>query len=500
MPPSCRAAALSAAVAAHAPAGARADACSDAQHASGCSPGGGCVKCMASLPCCEPPCTRAQDLAFCHGAPAPPAPAPGPAPGTVRQVLQYGKYYSADGDRTINTYNLFSPPDIPDGETRPIFIQFHGGGYTSGAASSDCGEECMLHVAQGFHYASVNYRLVGQYYYYDNSTGGRAEEEFIHAAEDGSLTLDTGGAVMSESAAIVGRTEFITKCLYDAAQMLEHLIGGAAGLHVDVHRIGLTGSSAGGGEINYLMWTYHALGNNAARYTPLSLVYTAAQLDIPVDNMLDAAYGLWADDVGDGTHLSDILQAADCASIVGNMYCDGGRMAGKYEWPARMMCNQTWHDASVARYCGGAFAGATLGELRATQVFPNATAQQRGIATLSSASRQMLAHQPRGARIYVANQRNGTDAMSVIHSALYARAYARVAARAGVDYVVYHADYAGMTADDTSAERFAAAGTTWNYRSSFDFLDAPGVAAAARTSAAEKLLFNCLAWGASCAA
>ena len=87
------------------------------------------------------------------------------------------------------------------------------------------------------------------------------------------------------------------------------------------------GGSAGGGEIHYLTWVYHALGNNAERYTPVSMVYTMAQLDYPVQNMLDKVWGLWVDDVGAETKLASILSFSDCGMIIGNPWCDPARCA-----------------------------------------------------------------------------------------------------------------------------------------------------------------------------
>ena len=124
-------------------------------------------------------------------------------------------------------------------------------------------------------------------YFYDRADPAQAgaflptEQEFIHAAADGTLTLDTTGRVLSSYKVHAGRTEFNTICSYDAAQALEHLITHADQLQVDVHKISTTGGSAGGGEIHYLTWVYHALNNNAARYTPVSMVYTMAQVRLP---------------------------------------------------------------------------------------------------------------------------------------------------------------------------------------------------------------------------
>ena len=133
-------------------------------------------------------------------------------------------------------------------------------------------------------------------YFYDRADPAQAgaflptEQEFIHAAADGTLTLDTTGRVLSSYKVHAGRTEFNTICSYDAAQALEHLITHADQLQVDVHKISTTGGSAGGGEIHYLTWVYHALNNNAARYTPVSMVYTMAQLDYPVQNMVRSRF------------------------------------------------------------------------------------------------------------------------------------------------------------------------------------------------------------------
>ena len=150
-------------------------------------------------------------------------------------------------------------------------------------------------------------------------------QEFIHAAANGTLTLDTTGRVLSDYKIRRGRTEFNTKCSYDAALALENLLASADTFGVDPHRISTTGTamfalatrplpchvhssplrftakragvqraamaqgaaevwarvlnhahavlhggtmhtraggSAGGGEIHYLTWVYHALSRD----------------------------------------------------------------------------------------------------------------------------------------------------------------------------------------------------------------------------------------------
>ena len=85
------------------------------------------------------------------------------------------------------------------------------------------------------------------------------------------------------------------------------------------------------GEIHYLTWVYHALSKdgvpNAKRYTPRAMVYTMAQLDYPVQNMLSSVWGLWAGAVGGDTPLTEILAhtEADCGMVVGNPWCEADK-------------------------------------------------------------------------------------------------------------------------------------------------------------------------------
>ena len=105
--------------------------------------------------------------------------------------------------------------------------------------------------------------------------------------------------VASDYKVRVGRQEFNTKCSFDAAAGFEDLLSRASTFGLDVHRVGFTlgfgltnpnpnpnpkpkptpnpspkqvgftGSSAGGGEMHYLSWTYRALERNWRRYTPV---------------------------------------------------------------------------------------------------------------------------------------------------------------------------------------------------------------------------------------
>jgi hypothetical protein len=214
-------------------------------------------------------------------------------------------------DYSAQTYYIFSPAHIPVGTKLPVIIQIHGGGFTGGAPFSEITQEIAAYLDNGFHFVSVGYRLVATKYYYAVANGGNVtdtsgnlEEEYIWAgpatpphaavsAPDGFLQLDTGGplgggpmylsdyrvhAGVSSTCTIaplngqkrslarstypqtkrlravvlllIQRTEFNTKCSFDAAQALEHLIMHADQLQVDVHRIVTTGGSAGGGEVS----------------------------------------------------------------------------------------------------------------------------------------------------------------------------------------------------------------------------------------------------------
>eukprot|EP00912_Choanoflagellata_sp_UC4_P000479 UC4_evm4s296 len=208
----------------------------------------------------------------------------------------YGPYFAKrpDGseDAECNSFYLFSPPEFDPsrGKKLPIMIQFHGGGFTGGSASSSLSPEINAYISNGFHYASMDYRMVATKYYYKNRNGTEMEEEFLHVNSSGHIWRDSSGMVMSDYKIKIGRQEFNTKCSYDAAVGLEYLLSIADKFGIDVHSMAFTGGSAGGGEINYLTWVYHAF--DTTKYTPRSMVYTMPQLDYPVQNILDRVWTL----------------------------------------------------------------------------------------------------------------------------------------------------------------------------------------------------------------
>lgn len=429
------------------------------------------------------------------------------APHTVHPV-RYGKYWSINPQTNqtswaASTHYVFLPGG--GNGSLPLVVEYHGGGFTGGSASSRVTAQIESFLSNGIAYASMDYRLVATKYYYGEGAD-RREEEFIHAGADGRLTLDTTGKVLSDYKVRVGRQEFNTKCSFDAAAGFSDLLDRAPGFGIDVHRIGLTGSSAGGGEIHYLSWVWRGLDANWRRFTPLAMVYTMAQLDYPVQNILDRVWGIWADDVGNETKLDLILRPDenDCAMIVGNPWCASSTGA------QTDLCNRSWHDASMARFCGAGgerMGSTTLRELRENQVWPLETEHDRGIARLWNNAENIAAFRarpdvPRSRFwLYVYNPLNGTTGMQVVHNALYARRYAAVAEAAGLEFVSYYPDYAEMRASDRASERLRLHdGTVLNLRESFDWRGAAGVNLSVPASAEEQTLFFCLALGVECSA
>ena len=423
----------------------------------------------------------------------------------------FGKYFSLDAGGSPSTvdqsYYLFLPtvPPADGGASYPVVLSYHPGGFTGGAPSGDCDADvCASLLDRGIAFASMGYRLDGARYYFcpDGSTAcaaaDRREAEFIHVREDGGFALDAARTLASYEVA-VGRQEFNGQAAYDAAAGFEHLL---AHPKIDAHKVGLTGSSAGGAALNYLAWVWHALPGNGARATPRALVYTMAQLNYPVENTLDVEWRVWADDLGYDAKLADIVDLEDCYAIVGNPCCGGDMIC---QGAAVNLCNMTWHNATVARYCtADAYATATVGDLVETQVWPTETAQQRGLAKLWYAQRNMAgaaAHYNLTATpfyVYVANRLNGTVHMEVVHHAVAARAYAKAAAAAGLRYVSYYTDYAHMTADDAGDARFAVGSDVYNYKSNWDFVARTGVAPLGRVSVAEQIATFCFAFEQTC--
>merc|ERR1712007_91030 len=86
--------------------------------------------------------------------------------------------------------------------------------------------------------------------------------------------------------------------------------------------------------------------------------------------------------------------------------------------------------------------------------------------------------------------------MDVVHNAMHSRNFAKFAQKAGVNYTVYYTDYNGMTADDAGDKKFS----KWNYNSSHDWVEQPGVGSVGRASAQEQQLYFCMMFGLECSA
>ena len=127
-----------------------------------------------------------------------------------------------------------------------------------------------------------------QTYFFRNETGLH-EEEFIDIDATGALHLNSSRP-LSSYRPHTGSQEKVTKCVFDATQAINFLIAHAAELAIDTSRVGFMGQSAGGAEINYLSLVYPFLSPHP-RYVPRSLVYTNAQLDLPIPLLDQGCFG-----------------------------------------------------------------------------------------------------------------------------------------------------------------------------------------------------------------
>jgi len=421
------------------------------------------------------------------------------------RTINFGVYwtYSSDtgqGYSDCNQMYLFSPTNLTG--PAPIVLDFHPGGFTSGSPEPYCDDTCEQFMNAGVHWASVGYRLTENEYFYCpdgsyNCSTTYKEAEFIHVDETGALSLDTTGLTMSDYSVVTGRYESITQCQYDAAQAMEYLIKNTVELNVDVHRVGLSGSSAGGGEINYLAWTYHNL--HPTRYTPVSMTYQDAQLNYPVGETLDKAWELWEDAMGPDMLVSKVVDADQCESWLGNPEC--------LESTPILVCNQTWHNSVVQAFCGAPqWGNITLSDVRNSPLtrWRGETVQQRGLEKLWYTSRNLAAaNRTTPMYMHILNKLNGTGGMDLPHNAVYARGYAKYAKRAtGVKYAVYYSDYQGIQDADVSKQRFdvsiGRSNVTLNYVSNFDLLSIPGMANVTRSQADEQFLLHCHAFNIAC--
>ena len=431
----------------------------------------------------------------------------------VTRAIVYGKYLRRESDGNLdsspNTLYLYTPATsataTPPAPATPFVVQVHGGGFISGAPFSTLTPAIEAYLDNGIAYASLGYRLVGQTYYYHNGGNRSAallEEEFVDVDEAGALRLATDGALLSDYAVATGNQEKITKCIFDTVCALELLLTRANELCLDVARVGFEGGSAGGAEINYLSMVLPFLNSSSGglrhTYVPRSLAYTMAQIDYPIP-MLDRGWGLWAMALGDDTPLQRVLaDASQCKTLLSADH-----------WCTRPAdCNASWTAQQAGRFCSSAgFDAATLGALRDSYSWPTDTGFQRGLTKLWHTTANLAALPPtfaKGFHVLVANSRNGTNADSIIHSALWARLYATYGAQSGVQFAVYYTDYPGIRPVDQATTRFADnQAAIFNYESNFGWRESVMPAVQHEPTPGddiEKLLLHCYAFNLSCTA
>jgi len=365
--------------------------------------------------------------------------------------VAYGKYQSEDGDQTDNSFYLFKDPAHKKGdEALPIIIHFHHGSFFSGEPWRTENSEIKSYLSKGFAVVSVGYRQVTEKYFYESADGENRTEELIHVDKNGNLSLDVTGKTMDDYKVRIGKQEFITKYLYDATQMIENLIENADRFGLDVGRIVFAGESTGGAGMQYLTWVYHQW--NVGRYTPVGMVYQNAQLNYPVQNMLDGAWDLFVETMGPDVKLSDVVSQEACPVVIGNHIC-GSPLGESSDYE---LCNHVWNKKALKRFCGAALASATLGEVKKQHKWPK-TDKDVGMEKLWYSSENMQKHLPHDPfYIYVANSMNGTAAVDVAHHSIFALNFAKYAEmnkQGGIQYTAYYTDFAHMTEADRGMER-----------------------------------------------
>lgn len=390
------------------------------------------------------------------------APSPAPAQGCIAcegEQIVYGKYRRLDGDQMDNSYYLFkNPAHLVVNGPLPVIIHFQAGGFLAGEPWTQENDEIKAFLTKGFAVVSVGARVVTTKYIFESKdtrvSQGNKTEELIHIAKDGKLSLDSSGRTMEDYKVRVGKQELITKFLYDATQMIEHLIDNAEDMGLDVNRIVFAGESLGGAAIQYLTWVYHKW--NVERYTPRGMVYHNAQLNYPVENMLGETWDLFLETMGPKVKLADIVSAEACPTIIGNSMCgtETSEVVSDYN-----LCNEEWNEKTMDQFCGDEMKSKTLEQVRSHQVWPREDKEVgRGMEKLWYASENMQQHKPSDPFfIYVANSMNGTGIEDISKHSVYALNFAKFAEmgeHGGHQYTVYYTDFANMNEEDRGMERF----------------------------------------------
>jgi hypothetical protein len=289
-------------------------------------------------------------------------------------------------------------------------------------------------VNKGFTFISLDYRLLATKYWFRSCDGQEHEEEYIAVSHNGEMTIPSEEDPMSSYKVKVGRQEFITKCIYDAARAMDYIVEYAADLKVDLGKVGFMADSAGGALANYLIWTYPRL--KPGLYHPISATFNGEQLDYPVQNTLDRVWSLFVDEVGEDALLSDYLQIDDCPTIVGNPWCVQRSVETD-------LCNDAWHRDAVERFCGATrFPQVTFGELQQSQVWTETTEQDRGLAYLWYPSQQMQLYQPANVKLWIFNKAGGATGdkswAAIAHHSIFAKKYLDLCTELKIDCIGYY--------------------------------------------------------------
>jgi len=405
----------------------------------------------------------------------------------------YGKYYAFDsqGQKSYgdNSANVFYPQHVPATAKGAVVIEFHGGGFVGGHASSDpdhpYGGTFPINsfLANGFVYVAVNYRLITTRYYYDENNKAM-EEEFINVSSNGTLSLHPS-IKMSESSPTRAGQEYVTKSAYDAARALEYVIANADKLGIDPHRISFMVNSAGTLPGSYLSFVYPRLRGDG--YTPLALMGKSSQLNYPLSPALDTVIDLWTTELGDQKKVADVVDQPGCIEVFTDAFC-----SGRFYQSSPWLCSNNSQTASAQACSPENFPRLTLGELKAMNTWVEDTEQAKGIAKLWKIS-ENIADAPAGFHLYIQNFHNDKDGRSWIHNPLYAHQYAKFAAAGNVNYVVYYADYGITGMPEDAAATYYGNPIDRYYKSNFGFDRLPEVRQLTRASDSEMVMFGCIA-------
>jgi len=210
------------------------------------------------------------------------------------------------------------------------------------------------------------------------------------------LTIPQPPTKLTDYKVKIGRQEFVTKCIYDATRAMDYIIEHAAALNVDLNKISTMSDSAGGAEAHYLTWTYQLL----KPYTVLSMVHARAQVDYFVQNTIKKVYSAFTEELGPEALLSDYVSAEDCGTVVGNPQCAD---PDEYETP---LCNSSWYELTMEKFCGSTFNEVTLGQLEMSQVWIPQNDHERGLDYLFDITESMRSFAQSGMpkpRIWIQN-------------------------------------------------------------------------------------------------